>query len=111
VWFHLDGIANILSLHRVGQTCRIQYNSEEHGAVFHVIKPDGTVRDFKPSVSGLHYCDTQEFATVLINTVAAKKEQYMVRAYRQAVLAHHLQSVIGHPSTRDYMKIVEGGML
>jgi hypothetical protein len=66
---------------------------------------------FIPSVSGLHYCDTLEHGTVLINTVASKREQYTIRAYQQAALARRIQDVIGRPSTRDYVKIVKGGML
>ena len=113
VWFHPGGIANILSLHRVGQSCRIQYDNHEECAAFRVTKPDGTVRDFKPSVSGLHYCDTRSNREVsfAIATVDDKKSKYTVRSYQLAVLARRIQDVIGRPSTRDYVKIVEGGML
>jgi hypothetical protein len=31
VWFHQHGIANILSLYRVGLHCRVQYDNERHG--------------------------------------------------------------------------------
>jgi len=113
VWYHPEGIANILSLHRVSEHCRVQYDSNEHGAAFRVTKPDGTVRHFRPSVSGLHYCDTTKLRqeTVLINTVAEKKAQYTERAFKQAALARRLQDIIGRPSTRDYIKIVMGGMM
>ena len=113
VWYHPGGIANILSLHRVGQTCRIQYDNEKPGAVFRITKPDGTVRDFRPSITGLHYCDTREHQGISmpIVTVSDNKNKYTVRAYRQALLARRIQDTIGRPSTRDYVKIVEGGML
>jgi len=111
VWYHPDGIANILSLKRVSEHCRVQYDSASDGGAFRVTKPDGTTREFKPSLSGLHYCDTAEHETVLVNTVAQKKEKYTERAYQQAVLARRLQDIIGRPTTRDYVKIVEGGML
>jgi hypothetical protein len=80
VWYHSGGIANILSLYQVAQHCRVQYDSGEDGAAFHVTKPDGSIRDFKPSVSGLHYCNVREHETVLINTVDDKKSNYTVRA-------------------------------
>jgi hypothetical protein len=83
VWFHADGIANILSLHRVGQHCWIQYDNDEYGAAFRVTKTDGSTQLFQPSVSGLHYCDTQEHGTLLINTVANRKEKYTERAFKQ----------------------------
>jgi hypothetical protein len=65
-----DGIANILYLHRVKKHCRVQYDSVNELAAFHVTKPDGSVRDFRPSVSGLHYFDTLGNATVLVKRVA-----------------------------------------
>jgi hypothetical protein len=113
VWFHLHGIANILSLHRVAKSCHIQYDSQKDGGSFLVYKVDGDVRIFKPSVTGLHYCDTRKHygTTMSIVTVADKRDKYTARAYRQAVLARRIQNIIGRPSTRDYVKIVEGGML
>jgi hypothetical protein len=75
-----------------------------------VTRTDGSVRDFRPSVSGLHHCDTGEFETVLVN-MAEKQGRYTARAYKMAKLAQRIQDVIGRPSTRDYIKIVEGGML
>jgi len=113
VWYHPSGIANILSLHRVAKHCRVQYDSKQTHPSFRVTKPDGRVREFKPSISGLHYCDTREheYGIVLLNTVEDKKNKYTVRAYEHAALARRLQDIIGRPSTRDYTKIVEGGML
>ena len=113
VWYHPEGIANILSLHRVGQTCRIRYDNQKLGGVFRITKPDGSVRDFRPSITGLHYCDTaaHQGLSFGIVTVAERKHKYTVRAYRQALLARRLQDTIGRPSTRDFAKIVEGGML
>ncbi len=109
VWYHLEGIANILSLHRVGQSCRIYYDDDMHGQCFNVTKPDGTVCAFQPSVSGLHFYDTHEYETMLINTVAKQKDKYTDCAYMQAAHACRIQDNIGWPSIRDYMKIVDGG--
>ena len=112
VWYHPDGIANILSLHRVSQHCRVRYDSGDQRTGFTVTKPDGSVRTFVPSEGGLHYCDVRKHTgATFVNTVAGKKEQYTARAYKQAALARRIQDVIGRPSTRDYKKIVEGGML
>jgi hypothetical protein len=60
VWYCPSGIANILSLHLVNEHCRVQYDSFEAGRAFHVTESDGSTRDFKPSASGLHYCETDE---------------------------------------------------
>jgi hypothetical protein len=107
VWYHPDGIANILSLHRVSQHCRVTYDSDGDGT-FQVMKNDGSAREFKPSASGLHYCDTRELhdETVLINTVEQNRNSYTVRAYKLAATARRLQDTIGRPSTRDFKKIV-----
>jgi hypothetical protein len=99
MWYHPEGIANILSLHRVSKYCRVEYNSSEDGASFHVPKQDGTGLHFQPSLSGLHFCDSHEYGTALISTVADKKNQYTARVYKQAALARRLQNVIGRPST------------
>jgi hypothetical protein len=39
------------------------------------------------------------------------KEKCTARAHKRAVVARKLQDVVGRPSTRDCVKIVEGGML
>jgi hypothetical protein len=101
----------MLSLHRVSQHCRVEHDSSETGACFHVTKQDGRVLDFQPSVSGLHCYDSREHGTTFAQTVAKVKEKCTVRACKRAVVARKLQDVVGRPSTRDHVKIVEGGML
>ena len=108
VWYHPEGIANILSLHRVSKHCRVEYDSSEDGASFNVTKPDGTKLHFQPSLGGLHFYDSQEYGTTLINTVADNKTKYTARQCKQAAAARRLQNVIGPPSARDYMKIMQG---
>ncbi len=80
-------------------------------------KPDGTTRHFKKTPSGLYYfdtaeqCDLDETGMTLVTTVADNKSKYPVRDYRQAVIARKLQKMIGYPSTRNFMKIVEGNLI
>jgi hypothetical protein len=59
----------------------------------------------------LHSCDSREGGTILINAVADKKKQRTVRMCKRAVAARKLQNIIGRPSTRDFVKIVEAGMV
>jgi hypothetical protein len=69
VWYHPNGIANILSSHRVSKRCRVVYNStEEVKASFHVTKQDGSVLHFRPSMSGLHYCDQKKTGIPILST-------------------------------------------
>ena len=62
VWFHPDGIANILSLARVKTKYRITFNSDENNE-FVVHKPDRSTRNFKESSRGLYYHDTSTAVT------------------------------------------------
>ena len=57
VWFHPNGIANIIALTNMKKHHRITYDSHE-GNEFAVHKPDGTARIFKESSNGLFYFDT-----------------------------------------------------
>jgi hypothetical protein len=60
VWYHPNGIANILSLARVKEHgYRVTYDSEG-GNHFTVHKNDGTSRAFKESDRGLYYFDTDK---------------------------------------------------
>jgi hypothetical protein len=66
------------------------------------------------SENGLFYLDcseVEEMGTVLINTVEDKKSSYTNKDYKQALLARKIQNIIGRPSTRTFMKIVEGNLL
>ena len=123
VWYHPDGIANILSLARVKeQGYHVTYDSED-GNRFTIHKSNGSVRIFKESTRGLYYLDvaepfdiTQESVqnereTTLINTVAANRSNYTNRAYDRAVLARKIQKMIGRPSTAEYIQIVENHLL
>jgi hypothetical protein len=58
VWYHPNGIANILSLKRVKtRGHRVTYDSSKANE-FHMHKADGTIRIFKESPCGLYYSDT-----------------------------------------------------
>ena len=93
VWFHPDGIANILSLARVKTKYRITFDSDENNE-FVVHKPDGSTRNFKESSHGLYYHDTSTAVTrvadtgmVLVTTVADNASNYTHADYTCALLA------------------------
>jgi hypothetical protein len=77
VWHYPNGIANIVSLHRVQQHCWVQSDSNKGQVSFHVTKSDGSVQELRPSATGLHYCNAHENETVLLDTVAAKSADYI----------------------------------
>lgn len=94
------GIANILLACCASQRCQVQRDSTENGASFNVLKPDGTVLNFKPSLSGLQHFDTREHGTTLTITMAAdKKDKHAACAHKRDVVTRRLQDVIGRPST------------
>jgi hypothetical protein len=53
VWYHPHGIANILSLSNLIKKYKITYSSSD-GNTFKVTKPDGAVRVFEHSDTGLY---------------------------------------------------------
>ena len=117
VWFHPDGIANILSLARVKTKYRITFDSDESNE-FIVHKPDGTTRNFKESSRGLYYHDTSIAVTevartgsVLVTTVADNASNYTHTDYSRALLARKTQQIIGRPSVRDYIRYVENNLI
>jgi hypothetical protein len=113
VWYHPNGIANILSLKRVKtRGHRVTYDSSK-GNEFHVHKADGTIWIFKELPCGLYYSDTsiREVGTLLVNTVDHNKSKCTKRDYLRAVQARKTQKMIGRPSTRSFSSIVEKNLL
>jgi hypothetical protein len=117
VWYHKDGIANILSLARVSKFFPVTFNNKE-GFVIH--KPEGRKHVFKESDRGLFYLDTtntkknnmmQEDAAVMVMTVDKQKAKYSARDIQRAELARKLQHLLGHPSTKHFKQIVAGNQL
>jgi hypothetical protein len=109
VWYRPNGIANILSLSRVREHgYHVTYDSNG-GNKFLVSKPDGSSRAFHESERGLYFLDTRAngTGTVMINTVADNKNAYANRAYTRAVLARNIQKMVGRPTTKEFVKIVE----
>jgi hypothetical protein len=113
VWYHPNGIANILSLKRVkDRGHRITYDSSRANEfLFH--KSDGTIRVFKGSPRGLYYSDTNSHETgaLFVNTVEGNMTRYTNRDYSHAVLARKTQKMIGRPSTRAFIAIVKNNLL
>jgi hypothetical protein len=124
VWYNPTGIANILSLAKAKERgYRVTFDSAE-GNAFHLHKPDGTMRVFKQSSKGLYYLDTKtnqahkDIKTErdgnevnLINTVANNGTKYSQRDYSKAEMARKIQAIIGRPSTKTFLSIVDKNLL
>jgi hypothetical protein len=113
VWYHPNGIANILSLARVKEHgYRVTFDTSD-GNAFHIHKADGTVRVFNQSPKGLYYMDTKKHqeGMTMINTVEDNSTKYSQRDYSKAILARKIQKIIGRPSTKTFLSIVEKNLL
>ena len=118
VWYDPKAIANILSLRQVRNHYHITYDSTNRKFV--VTKPSGKQFAFLESEGGLHYLDTtcpqakqqdpQQHAFA-VNTVRDNDKHITNNDYLQAVRAHELQVMIGHPSDKDLIKILKTSSL
>ena len=118
VWYHPDGIANILSLSKVKEKYRVTFDSDINNQ-FIVHRPDGTQRIFQQSSRGLYFLDTSLTPqpvngtkdTVLVTTVADNASNFSNADYSQAVLARKLQKIIGRPTTWAFIYFIENNLL
>ena len=118
VWYHPNGIANILSLSKVKEKYRVTYDSDNNNQ-FIVHRPDGTQRIFQQSSRGLYFLDTSLTCqpvngtkdTVLVTTIADNASNFSNVDYSQAVLARKLQKIIGRPTTQAFIYFIENNLL
>jgi len=105
VWFHPDGIANILSLHNLTKHYKITMDSEaDNNMTLH--KTDGTSLCFKPSHNGLYHIDSQDVTNqesmwMLLTTVKEQARGYTRRQLREAEEARRMQNIMMHPSDQQ----------
>jgi len=110
VWYHKNGIANILYLANVKNKHKIMYDSS-NGNQFVVHKSDGSTRIFKQSSHGLYYLNIGKESVAIMNTPEDEKPKYTVNAYKHATVARELQRKIGRLCTRDFINIIEASLL
>ena len=120
VWYHPNGIANILSLAKVKEKFRVTFDST-NGNTFIMWKQDGSNKIFKQSATGLYYLETHEGdneknqnedeAMTFFNTVVNNKINFTDNEYNRALLARKLQNIMGRPSTSDFKKLVKKNLL
>eukprot|EP00536_Pseudo-nitzschia_multiseries_P002896 jgi/Psemu1/6620/gm1.6620_g len=135
VWFHPEGIANMLSFDGVAKTkgYMIEYNNLTMGNYFQVTNPSGEIKVFRPSQKGLYYWDSQhifagstrttidavntmvntvpsmfnEEGTVLFETIQENKQQISKKDIRRAETARALQHIAGHLNDTQLLKICQ----
>jgi len=111
IWYHPDGIADILSLNNVKKKYKVMFDSElDDGSI--VQKGNGSQCVFEPSKKGLYYSRmTNDISTTLVTMVDRVKNKYSFRQYSNARKACLLQSTVGRPSTKGLIRYVEGNMI
>ena len=112
VWYHKNGIANILSLAKVSREHNVKIDSA-NGNKFEVKKKNGTWKTmtFKQSSNGLYFFDINKNnrGITMVTTVEKRMEKYTRKTIEQAKLARKIQQAIGYPSTTEFIKIIERG--
>ena len=85
VWYHPNGIADILSLARVKDKYRVTFDSGQKNQ-FIVQTSEGTTRCFKESQCGLYFLETGDRSTLLVNTIDDNKSRYNNQDYSRDAL-------------------------
>ena len=108
VWFHENGIANILSLARVKSKFRIKYDSDEDN-MFHIYDKKERIRSYRESTRGLYFSDVRENVDdiVCVNTVRYNKFKHSRRTYLRALNARILQNKLTGPSYKKFRNIIK----
>jgi hypothetical protein len=110
VWYHPKAIANMLSLARVTDKARVTFESANVNQ-FLVHRDDGSTIAFGQSPMGLYYTIGTPNAFNFVTTVNDVKSKFSAREFEQATCARKIQRMIGRPSTRAFINIVEGNQL
>ncbi len=116
MYFDSRGIANVLSLHKLGQKYRVTYDSNDRGGVFD---------EFTPTERGRHALNLLEnlqAAYRLVNdgitnqdgpvaTVHKNFEGFTKHQIKQAIKARRLMGMIGAPTERENQGLVRLNLL
>ena len=116
MWYDPKDIANILSLRQVHDRYHITYDSADRQ--FIVTKPCGKEFVFEESEGGLYYLDTtcseqgqghkhSQQHVFMVNTVKDNMRNFTNNDYLRAVGARQLQVTMGHPSDKDFIRILK----
>ena len=109
LWYHKEGILNILSLENLQANYHITYNSQ-YGKAFLLVNTDGQAHSFRISDQGLYYLDRIDKNVTNLNTVVAKISKYYSRDCSPGVKYRRLHKIIGRPGIKQFLEILYGGI-
>ena len=130
VYFNSCGIANVLSLYRLGRKFRVTYDSSDCDVVFQVHTKQGIV-EFKPTPKGLHALnlkDIPEAAFLLVNDADIQMphvdhnqmhvhiiwenfDAFSCKQVEGAMARRRLMGMVATPSQSDFEEMVRLNML
>jgi len=97
VWLNEGGVAMIIPLTQLEKLCPMKYDSARNGGAFICCTKDGNVV-LKNNGKGMPYLDIRELG-------------FTKREVEEARKAREAQAMLGHPTDRDFLGMVRGGMI
>ena len=119
VWFHSNGLENIISLALLQEVAKVSYDSSADAA-FVATFTSGHVWRFKQTVNGLFIYEhvnknntTNENVLdyCLISTVGDNEKQFHRREVEAAQKAGKLYRLLGRPSRRTFQNAISNGLI
>jgi hypothetical protein len=122
VWLNEGGVAMIIPLKQLEKLCPVVYDSTRHGGAFVCRTKDGDVVP-KNNGKGVPYLDLREFDAKAVLSFAPKAalsfeqmvrgnmEGFTKREVEEAQKAREAQAMLGHPTNRDFLGMLRGGMI
>jgi len=122
MWVNKGGVATIIPLKQLKKLCPVVYDSTRNGGAFICRTKDRDVV-LKNNGKGMPYLDLREFeaeavlsfapeaALSFVQTVQGNMEEFTKREVEEARKAHKAQAMLWHPTDRNFLGMVRGGMI
>ena len=123
VWLNEGGVTMIIPLKQLEKLCPVVYDSTRNRGSFICRTKDGNVV-LKNNGKCMPYLDLREFeaeavlsfaleaaALSFVQTVRGNIEGFTKRDVKEAQKAYEAQMMLGHPTNRDFLGMVHGGMI
>ncbi len=122
VWLNKGGVATIIPLKQLKKFCPVTYDSTCNGGTFVCCTKDGNVV-LRNNDKGMPYLDLRESkakavlsfapeaAQSFVQIVQGNMEGFTRRKVEEAQKARKAQAMLGHPTDRNFLGMVCGGMI
>ncbi len=122
VWLNEGRVAMIIPLKQLAKLCPVVYDSTRHGGAFVCCTKDGDVV-LKNNGKGMPYLTLREFeaeavlsfapkaALSFVQMVQGNMEGFTKCEVKEAQKAREAQAMLGHPTNRNFLGMVHGGMI